>query len=66
MRGEKIVSDWKLLHDEDDDPIWVNVARAMSIQREGRLTRIMFPGGESDVIDVKEKPEDILGQRPAS
>jgi len=55
------VSDWKKLHDEDGDPIWVNLSRAMSVQRDGKLTRIMFPGGDSDVIDVKEQPEEVLG-----
>lgn len=50
-----------MLHDEDGEPIWVNLGLAMSVQREGDLTRIMFPGGESDVIDVLEPPEEILG-----
>ena len=55
------MSDWKKLHDEDGDPIWVNLSRAMSVQRDGKLTRIMFPGGDSDVIDVQEEPEEVLG-----
>jgi hypothetical protein len=59
------LSDWKKLHDEDGDPIWVNLSLAMSVQREGKLTRIMFPGGESDVIDVKEQPDEVLGRSGA-
>ena len=57
---EAPLSEWKMLHDEDGEPIWVNLACAMSVQRGGDLTRIMFPGGESDVIDVLEPPEEIL------
>jgi hypothetical protein len=51
---------WKKLTDTDGDVIWVNLSVAMWIQRDGNATTIAFAGGDDDVAEVTETPEEIL------
>lgn len=51
---------WKKLTDDDGDEVWVNVGRAIWIQRYDDYTRIAFAGSDDDVIDVVQMPEEVL------
>lgn len=52
---------WKKLTEPNGNTIWVNVDIAMWVQRQGpSRTQIAFPGGEDDVVEVKEDVGEVI------
>jgi hypothetical protein len=52
----------KKLTRHDGDPIFINVALAISFRRDGDETHIHFAG--ADNIRVKQTPEEIVSALP--
>jgi hypothetical protein len=44
----------------DGKPIYINLSIVLTMMEIRGGTRIAFPGGKNDFVDVKESPEHIL------
>ena len=56
---------WVKCTAKDNEPIFVNLDIASSVKwrERSKLSRVAFPGGVIDFIDVKERPEAFLSAR---
>ena len=53
------MANWIKCTKSDGTPIYVNLDLAATVVQSGETTRIAFPGGPNDVVNVKEKADDI-------
>jgi hypothetical protein len=55
------MANWVLLQSVYEVPVYVNLDQAMSIQqgKSDKFSTIAFPGGDEDVVKVRETPQEI-------
>ena len=54
---------WINCHSHSGKPIFINIDAAATIAAIQNGSRIAFPGGPEDIIDVTETPDEVLTLR---
>jgi hypothetical protein len=54
------MTNWVKCTDSKGEPIYVNLALAITIKATKKGTRVAFLGDDEDYVDVKEPPEKLV------